>query len=130
MKPRSRQLAGGVIAANGVIHLVLAPEYFTKQPYLGVLFVMGALACAFVGVRLWRRDDTAAWMLGSLTAAGMGIGFVLSRTVGLPGFQEAEWELSGLVTLALEVGFISAAATALRSLPGAAPDRSHVPTQD
>lgn len=49
----------------------------------------------------------------------MGVGFVLSRTVGLPGFQESEWELSGLVALVLEVGFLAAAGTWARAgLPG------------
>jgi hypothetical protein len=43
-------------------------------------------------------------------SAGMAVGFVLSRTVGLPGFHESEWELSGLVSLALEGGFIALAA--------------------
>ena len=45
--------------------------------------------------------------------AGMGIGFVLSRTTGLPGLHESEWELSGVVSLALEAGFIAAAIPAL-----------------
>jgi hypothetical protein len=43
----------------------------------------------------------------------MGLGFVLSRTVGLPGFKEAEWELSGIVSLLLEGGVLVAAAVAL-----------------
>ena len=47
--------------------------------------------------------------------AGMGVGFVLSRTVGLPGFHEGEWELSGIVCLLLEAGFVGAAARALAS---------------
>lgn len=45
--------------------------------------------------------------------AGMGIGFVLSRTVGLPGFHESEWELSGLLCLVLQAGFVGAALHAL-----------------
>jgi hypothetical protein len=32
----------------------------------------------------------------------MAAGFVLSKTVGLPGFHEGEWELYGLTSLALE----------------------------
>jgi hypothetical protein len=45
--------------------------------------------------------------------AGMGIGFVLSRTTGLPGFHESEWELSGVVCLGLEAAFVALAAGAL-----------------
>jgi hypothetical protein len=50
----------------------------------------------------------------------MALGFVLSRTVGLPGFHESEWEASGLLTLLLEGTVVVAAANAVRAqLPGA-----------
>jgi hypothetical protein len=45
----------------------------------------------------------------------MAVGFVLSRTVGLPGFHESEWEFSGIVSVLLEIGFVGCAATALRT---------------
>jgi hypothetical protein len=45
----------------------------------------------------------------------MALGFVLSRTAGLPGFHESEWELSGLLSLLLEAGVVVAAVAALRS---------------
>lgn len=114
---RIRHLAAGALAAVGVIHLVLAPEYFGQQAYVGALFVAGGAALLAFAARLWRRDDVRSWVLGALTMAGMGIGFVLSRTVGLPGFHESGWELSGLVCLVLEAGFVGVAARAL--LPGA-----------
>jgi hypothetical protein len=113
ISPTTRKLCAAALAVVGVIHLVLAPEYFQEQAYLGVLFVAGGLFEAFLAVRLWRADDVPAWLLGALTMAGMGIGFVLSRTVGLPGFHESEWELSGIVALVLEVAFVAAAAVAL-----------------
>lgn len=54
-------------------------------------------------------DAQATPYSNTVIAAGMGVGFVLSRTVGLPGFHESEWELSGLVSLLLEAGFLAAA---------------------
>jgi hypothetical protein len=109
---------GGAVALAGVsaIHLLLAPEYFGEQAYIGVLFVLGGIAAAGAALMLWRTDHPASWGLGSLIAAGMGIGFVLSRTVGLPGFHESEWELSGLISLVLEAGFLVAAAAWARGL--------------
>ena len=112
-----RRLAAASLAAVGLIHLILAPEYYSEQPYLGVLFVLGAIALAAFALRLWRGDDVPSWLLGALTMAGMGVGFVLSRTVGLPGFHEGEWELSGIISLVLEAGFVGVAARALA--PGA-----------
>jgi drug/metabolite transporter (DMT)-like permease len=108
-----RRISAAALAVVGVIHLVLAPEYFSQQAYIGVLFVLGGIALAVLAVRLWMRDDAPAWLVGALVMAGMGIGFVLSRTTGLPGFKESEWELSGVICLVLEAGFVMVAARAL-----------------
>jgi hypothetical protein len=108
------KVGAGALAATGLLHLVLAPEYAEEQGYLGVLFVAGGLAALAIAVAIARRGESRAWIAGALLAAGMGIGFVLSRTTGLPGFHEGEWELSGLISLALEGIVVVAAARALR----------------
>ena len=114
-----RKAGAAALAGTGFIHLVLAPEYLGEQAYVGVLFVLGAIACGLLALRLWRSNDPAAWLLGSAVAGGMAVGFVVSRTLGLPGFHESEWEGSGMLTLLLEGGFIGLAAVAMRSLvPG------------
>jgi drug/metabolite transporter (DMT)-like permease len=111
--PTLRRISAAALAVVGVIHLVLAPEYLDEQTYIGVLFIAGGIALCFFAIRLWRADDIPSWLLGALIMAGMGIGFVLSRTTGLPGFKEEEWELSGVIALVLEAGFVL---TALRAL--------------
>lgn len=113
MTQTTRRLAAGSLGIVGLIHLILAPEYFSEKAYIGVLFVLGAIVLCAFALRLWRGDDVPSWLLGALTMAGMGIGFVLSRTIGLPGFHESEWELSGVVCLLLEAGFVVVAARAL-----------------
>jgi hypothetical protein len=110
---RTRKLAAAALGAVGAIHLILAPEYFEEQTYIGVLFVLGGAALVGMAIRLWRTDDVPSWLLGALTMAAMGVGFVLSRTTGLPGFHESEWELSGIVALVLELGFVAVAVRAL-----------------
>ena len=105
----TRKAAAAIIAAVGAIHLLLVPEYLGQQPYLGILFGAGAAVCALVSNRLWHGDDAAAWVLGAIAAGGMAVGFVMSRTTGLPGFHESEWELSGIVSLLLEISFIAIA---------------------
>jgi hypothetical protein len=112
------RVGAATMAGIAAIHLLLAPEYLGEQTYVGALFLLGAGAGAFVAARLWRGDDPASWALGVVISAGMAIGFVLSRTVGLPGFHEGEWELSGLVSLALEGGFIGLAALAVANYSG------------
>ena len=108
-----RRAAAAALAVVGAIHIILSPEYFGEQAYIGVLFVLGGLVLLAFAARLWRADDVPSWLLGALTMAGMGVGFILSRTTGLPGFHESEWELSGIVCLVLEAGFVGTAARAL-----------------
>lgn len=110
-----RRVGASLLAATGAIHLVLAPEYLGEKAYIGLGFVLGGIAALVIAARIWRERDIAAWTLGALLAAGMAVGFVLSRTTGLPGFHEAEWELSGIVSVLLEIGFVGCAATALRA---------------
>lgn len=122
MQTTTLQRAGAMaLGGTGVLHLALAPEYLSEQAYVGGLFIAGGLASLALAAWLWRRaDDVAAWTLAALAAAGMALGFVLSRTVGLPGFHEAEWEASGLISLLLEGTVVVAAIAAIRpQLPGA-----------
>jgi hypothetical protein len=124
--PRPWRSAALALAVTGIIHLVLAPEYLEEQAYIGVLFVLGGVAALVLTARLWKVDDARAWIVGSLVAGGMFVGFALSRTVGLPSFHESEWEVSGLVTLVLEAGFIAIAVNALRRGPAHDRSRSRV----
>jgi hypothetical protein len=114
-----RRLAACLLAATGALHLVLAPEYLGEQAYVGVLFILGGIAALVLAARLWLTADRLAWAGGAVIAAGMAAGFVLSRTTGLPGFHESEWELSGLLSLLLEAGFLAIAATHDRRRAGA-----------
>ena len=120
-----RRLGAGALGVVGVVHLILAPEYLSEEAYIGVLFILGGLLLCALAVRLWRSDDVPSWLLGALTMAGMGLGFVLSRTTGLPGFHEGEWELSGLVCLVLEAGFVGLTARALAAGGGPVATRPH-----
>jgi hypothetical protein len=102
----TRRIAAVMIAAVAVIHFALASEYLDETTYIGVLFIAGGVAAVYVAARLWISRDLVAWSLGGLLAAGMFVGFILSRTVGLPSFHESEWETSGIAALILEAGYI------------------------
>jgi hypothetical protein len=107
---RIRRLAAALLAATGVLHLALAPEYLAEKTYVGVLFILGGVAALAVAMRLWNAHETVAWALGGVTAAGMAAGFLLSRSVGLPGFHPTDWEPSGIVSVLLETAFVAALA--------------------
>jgi hypothetical protein len=110
-----RRAGASLLAATGAIHLVLAPEYLGEKAYIGLGFILGGVAALLIAARIWRGSDPAAWTLGALLAAGMAVGFVLSRTTGLPGFHEAEWEASGILSVLLEIGFVGCATAVLRA---------------
>ena len=109
VKEPIRMAGAASLAATGALHLVLAPEYLAEKTYVGLLFIAGGITAIALAAVIWLRGDIRAWVLGGLLAAGMGIGLVLSRTVGLPGFHESEWEISGFVSLLLEAVTVAAA---------------------
>ena len=100
------KLAGAAISlivVVGLIHLIDAPGDLQEAPYQGLLFLanfFGALAAA-IGI---QRGHRWGWLLGVLVAGGAFVGYVISRTVGLPGLPvEEEWlEPLGLLSLVVE----------------------------
>lgn len=108
------RLGVAALAGTGLIHLVLAPEYLSEKAYVGALFIAGGIASLALAAVLWRRPDPRVWGMAASIAVGMGIGFILSRTVGLPGYHQSEWELSGLLTLLFEGTVLTAALAQVR----------------
>ncbi len=110
---RQTAIAGiALIALTGLIHLVEAPEYLEEQTYIGVLFILGILGAIAAAIGI-ARGQRSGWLLGLLVAGGAFVGFVLSRTTGLPGFKEEEWEGLGIVSMVIEAAFLGVAARVL-----------------
>ena len=106
----SERLVGAgisLIVIVGLIHLINSPGDLEEGSYTGVLYLanfFGALAAA-VGI---YRGKRWGWALGLLVAAGAFAGYVVSRTVGLPGLPvEEEWlEPLGVLSLLVEALFV------------------------
>ena len=73
------------IAAVGLIHLSLARAAFGNARYEGLLFVAAGVGALVAAVGVYRDRADWGWLLGALVAAGTFLGYVISRTVGLPG---------------------------------------------
>jgi hypothetical protein len=91
----------------GLIHLINSPGDLEEGSYTGLLYLanfFGALAAA-VGI---YRGNGWGWALGLLVAGGAFGGYVISRTVGLPGLPvETEWlEPLGVLSLVIEALFV------------------------
>jgi uncharacterized membrane protein YfcA len=96
-----------LIVVVGLIHLINSPGDLEEGAYKGVLYLanfFGALAAA-VGI---YRGERWGWALGLLVAVGAFAGYVVSRTVGLPGLPvETEWlEPLGVLSLIVEALFV------------------------
>lgn len=103
-----------LIALVGLIHLLVALEYYGFAPYLGLLMIanlMGSVASA-IGI---HKQQEWGWWLGVVIAGGTIAAYVVSRTLGLPGLSPGEqfMELPGLISLVVEASFIGVATPVL-----------------
>src|SRR5215211_630318 len=76
-----------LIVVVGLVHLVGAPPHYRWAPYLGVGFVVNLIGALIAAAGIYR-DALWGWLLGALVAGGALVMYVVSRLVGLPGYQE------------------------------------------
>jgi uncharacterized membrane protein YfcA len=96
-----------LIVVVGLIHLINSPEDLEEGSYTGLLYLANFLGALGAAVGIYRRKRWG-WALGLLVAGGAFAGYVISRTVGLPGLPvEAEWlEPLGVLSLLVEGLFV------------------------
>lgn len=116
----------GVVAIvfTGLVHLATARDAFGEATYKGLLFIANGLAALVAAVGVYRDRADWGWLLGALVAGGAVLGYVLSRTVGLPGLPaepDAWLEPLGVASLVAEVGFLMAFAVTRRQSSVASP---------
>jgi hypothetical protein len=111
-----RIIAVVAIVATGFIHLVTARDSFGEATYKGLLFVANGVGALVASVGVYR-DRNRGWLLGALVAGGAFLGYVISRTVGLPGLPaepDAWFEPLGVASLVAEAVFLIVFAVTLR----------------
>ncbi len=103
---RLQWLAIVLIVVAGLIHMYTSPGEMDEAAYLGLLFIancVGALVAAYGML----RGAAWGWALGLAVAAGAIVGYVISRTVGLPGMDVEAWlNPLGITSLVIEGLFI------------------------
>ena len=115
----------GIVAilAVGVIHLVYAPGEYEETPYVGILFFVTFLLSllAAIGIYMealittWVRGSFLnvraaffwGWTLGWVLCVGSILGYLVSRTVGLPVAGAEEWgPLPAFLSILVEIIFL------------------------
>ncbi len=117
--PTDKALAAGGIAGltiTAYIHLTEMSDKFAEVPYLGVGYALLVIACVAAAV-LIIKGDRRGWMLGGGVCLATIVGFVLTRTTGLPASKDdiGNWSESiGTYALIAEGAVVVLAAIALR----------------
>lgn len=103
-----------LIIITGIIHFIDAPDAFGEATYKGVLFTLNGIGAVVAAYGIFRGASWG-WLLGLLVAGGAIVGYVISRTAGLPGLPvESEWlEPLGVFSLIVEGIFVALAVKAL-----------------
>ena len=105
-----RWAGASLIFLVGGAHVLISGEHFLTAPYLGVLFLANFFGSVAVAFALYWSPNRWPWLLGDLISGGTLVGFVVSRTVGLPGAPEfvGQWfNIAGLLTLMVAGAFLS-----------------------
>ena len=115
---RSGRLVGAgisLIVVVGLIHLIGAPEDLEEAPYQGLLFLANFFGAILAAIGIYRGRSWG-WGLGAMVSVGAFAGYVISRTIGLPGLPvEEEWlEPLGVLSLLVEALFVGLCLTILR----------------
>ena len=100
----------------GGAHILIAGEHFLAATYLGILFLANFAGSIVAAFALYWSPNRWGWLLGDAVASGAFVGFIASRAVGLPGFEEevGKWlSIAGLLGLLMEGAFISLSFLAL-----------------
>lgn len=98
-----------LIVVVGLIHLIGASPHYRWAPYLGVGFILNLIGALVAAVGIYR-DALWGWLLGALVAGGALVMYVVSRSVGLPGYEHAVGRWTGplgLISLVVEALFIA-----------------------
>jgi hypothetical protein len=97
------------LLAVALIHLLDVFSKFDETPYLGVMYILLMISSIAVAFAILHTGRAIAWVAAGTLAALTLIGFVLSRTTGLPASSGdiGNWkEPLGVASMFVEAGVI------------------------
>lgn len=123
-----RSIAVPTLLGIAYVHVMDLPDKLEEAPYMAALFIGLIAICVVLAAALLCcgvERGRLAWFAALVIAPATIIGFVLSRTVGLPELADhvGKWDALGLASLILEGVLILLALVALASGPRTPPER-------
>ena len=112
----TRAIAVVGLAGIALIHVLNAPSTFDETPYLGWMYVALILGSVTVAAVLIHESNARAWAAAGGLALSVIVGYVLSRTTGLPQSSGdiGNWsEPLGIASLFVEGSVVAVSAVAL-----------------
>jgi hypothetical protein len=102
----SRRASVGLgLASVAAIHILDIPSKFAETPYLAVFYLALIVAAFVVMERLFVVGGTRDFAAAAILSIAVIAGFVINRTVGMPGAMDdiGNWlEPLGLLSLVIE----------------------------
>ena len=94
------------IVQMGLLHFFTAQREYEEVAYMGYLFMANFLGSLIAAYGVYHKK-VWGWLFGLFLAIGSIIGYILSRSIGLPGMPvEERLDAFGLVAVAVEVTVI------------------------
>jgi hypothetical protein len=113
---RTATIAG--LTGVALIHVLQLPDAFSETFYLGLLFVGAVVAAVLVAAALTRTSGRRVWTAAFALPALILLGYLLSRTTGLPDATNdvGEWdEPLGLASMVAETLVVCVSGVVLAS---------------
>ena len=101
----ARLVAIAALSGIALIHVLELPDALAETAYLGVMFIGAIVASLAASAILTRTSDQTIWVAAGVLPVLILLGYVLSRTSGLPNATNdvGEWsEPLGLASLVVE----------------------------
>lgn len=95
-----------LILEIGLLHIITAQGEYEEAAYMGYLFATNFFGSLLAAFGIYHRQFWG-WTLGLVIAVGSIAGYVLSRTLGMPGMKVEEWFTPyGIVSMSVEGVYI------------------------
>lgn len=111
-----RLVAAIAAAGMAVSHIPVTKAHLSEAPYIGIGFVLVTIAGLVLMQLLLSRDTRTTWIAALVVSALALMGYLLSRTVGLPQISDdvGNWgEPLGVMAIVFEAILLLAAITHL-----------------